>query len=64
MLVRGKRNQQRNLARRVDCFKQKHHRRGTEATEGMSFVDDAVNAGPKHFNIEIDQKTEANASEF
>jgi UDP-N-acetylmuramyl pentapeptide synthase len=53
MLVIGKRKQQRNLAQRVACFKQKHHHRGTEDTEGMSFVDDAVNAGPEHFNIEI-----------
>jgi UDP-N-acetylmuramyl pentapeptide synthase len=54
MLVRGKRNQQRNLAQKVACFKQKHHHGGAEDTEGMSVVDDAVNAGPEHLNIEID----------
>jgi hypothetical protein len=35
-----------------------------EDTEDMSFVDDAVNAGPEYLNIEIDQQAEADAHEF
>jgi hypothetical protein len=31
------------------------HHRGTEDSEAMSIIDDAVNTGAEHLDIEIDQ---------
>jgi hypothetical protein len=45
-------------------FLELFHHRGTEDTEVMSTIDDAVNSASEHFDIEIDQKTKPKIGQF
>jgi hypothetical protein len=40
------------------------HHRGTEDTEASSIINDPVNAGAKHLNIEIDKHTHMETGHF